>query len=72
MVQLDWAIDFAGRYLDLPLRSGRQFQVKFNAAILPEDRLTLTLVHLPDKNRLRFEYAREGRTCSSGQLAVTA
>jgi hypothetical protein len=72
VVQLDWAIGFARQYLRLPLRSGQQFQVKFNAAIRPGDRLILKLVHLPAKRQLRFEYAREDRICSSGRVAVTA
>ncbi len=72
VVQLDWAIAFARQYLDLPLRSGRRFQVKFNAVIGPGDRLSLKLAHLAAKGQLQFEYAQEdGRACSSGRVTVT-
>ncbi len=51
--------------------SDRLPQVKFAAAIFPNDRLTLTLSSDPAKGRLRFECRRGEQACSSGQIAVT-
>lgn len=70
VVQLDWALDLARRYLGLELHAGRQFQVKYKAGIFPGDHLTLKLVHNRQKNRLAFEYLRNGAICSSGQVAI--
>jgi 3-hydroxymyristoyl/3-hydroxydecanoyl-(acyl carrier protein) dehydratase len=71
VVQLDWALAFARERLGLDCPSAQVFQVKYKAGIFPGDRLTLTLGHRPDKQRLAFDYRRDGQICSSGQVTIT-
>lgn len=68
VVQLDWALSLARQHLGLTLEAGRNFQVKYKAGIFPDDRLVLNLVHQPEKDRLSFDYRRDGALCSSGQV----
>lgn len=70
VVQLDWALAFAREHLGLALEAARQFQVKYKSGIFPNDHVTLVLTHVAAKNRLSFEYRRNGALCSSGQLTV--
>lgn len=70
VIQLDWALDFAGRYLGLTVPVTRQFQVKYKSGIFAGDRVTLILTHTPAKNRLNFDYVRDGAVCSTGQLVL--
>lgn len=70
VVQLDWALSYAREHLGLVIEAARQYQVKYKSGIFPDDHLTLTLTHSPSKNRLSFEYRRDGALCSSGQIAV--
>ncbi len=70
VVQLDWALGFAREHLSLDLPTGRQFQVKYKAGLFPGDRVTLRLLHAPERHRLTFTYLRAGEICSTGQIAV--
>lgn len=69
VVQIDWAIAFAREHLGLDLPAARDFQIKFRATILPDDRVTLTLRHEAAKRRLGFQYRRGDEICSSGTAA---
>lgn len=70
VVQIEWAIAFARECLGLELVAAQRFQVKFASPIGPGDTLVLALRHLPDKGRLSFEYRRDGKACSTGQVTV--
>lgn len=70
VVQIDWAIAFARECLGLDLPTAQCFQVKFASPIRPGDSLVLALHHQRDKGRLRFDFRRDGKTCSTGQISV--
>ena len=69
VVQIDWAIRFAGEYLGIPVdRFTGMKALKFSAPIQPDSRLTLELRWRPDAYRLEFTYFAESRKYSSGQM----
>lgn len=70
VVQIDWALELAGRELGLGPLAAAGMQVKFKALIRPGDRLTLILDHRPEQGRLGFEYRRDGAVCASGRIAL--
>lgn len=68
VVQIDWAIRLAARYLELDLEAGTHFQVKYRRLFLPGRQVTLTL---QGKNgSLRFDYADQGEMLSSGSIRL--
>ncbi|MBE0531784.1 MAG: acyl-CoA synthetase [Rhodospirillales bacterium] len=70
VVQIDWAMAFARQYLGLELVAAQRFQVKFASPIGPGDTLVLALRHQCERHRLSFEYRRNGKMCSTGQVTV--
>lgn len=69
VVQVDWAIRFAGEYLGIPVgRFTGMRALKFSAPIQPDSRLTLELHWRPDTHRLEFTYFTESQKYSSGQM----
>ena len=72
VVQVDWALELAGRELGLGRLAAAGLQVKFKAPIRPGDRLTLRLDHRPEQGRLGFEYRRDGEICASGRIALAS
>lgn len=68
VVQVDWALALARRCLALPIETAANLRVKFVAPIVPGDRLVLTLA--VEKGRFSFEYRRDGKPCSSGQVPL--
>lgn len=68
VVQIDWAIQLAARYLQLELEAGTQFQVKYRRLLLPDRQITLTLRCKND--HLRFDYADHGELLSSGSIRL--
>lgn len=68
VVQMDWAVNFGREELGLALPAAREFQIKFKSIIAPGDRLTLALRHDSARDRLSFEYRRDGETCSTGTV----
>lgn len=72
VVQIDWAVTLAARYLGLPIASAQRFQVKFRTVTTPEMAITLTLRHLQDRQRLSFEYRTGTRLLTSGTIALEA
>jgi 3-hydroxymyristoyl/3-hydroxydecanoyl-(acyl carrier protein) dehydratase len=68
IVQLDWAIRFARRYLAIGDASARTLQVKFHRPIRPNRQIELSLAHAAERNRLSFEYRDAAEVYSSGQI----
>lgn len=68
VVQMDWAVHFGREELGLVLPAAREFQIKFKSVIAPGDRLTLALRHDAARDRLSFEYRRDGEICSTGTV----
>jgi 3-hydroxymyristoyl/3-hydroxydecanoyl-(acyl carrier protein) dehydratase len=69
VVQVDWAIRFAGDYLGIPVGQFTGMKaLKFSAPVQPDSRLALELRWRPDTNRLEFTYLSESRKYSSGQV----
>jgi 3-hydroxymyristoyl/3-hydroxydecanoyl-(acyl carrier protein) dehydratase len=72
VVQIDWAVMLASRYLGLSIAAAREFQVKFRTITTPEMQVTLLLRHLQAKRRLSFEYRADAKLLTSGSIALEA
>ena len=72
VVQLDWVVVLAARYLQLPLQTAPKFSVKYRRLTQPEDTLTLTLRLQLNATRLVFEYKNRAEISSSGSIALDA
>ena len=70
VAQLDWAVLFTREKLGVKLDINEVAQLKFRSLIRPGMRLTLTLVHQSEKNRVSFEYRRDETIFSSGFLKL--
>ena len=70
VVQLDWALAFARRHLELEQVVSQSLQVKFRSAVRPGDTLVLHLRHDPLQHRLTFSYRRGGQLCSTGHMGL--
>jgi len=68
VVQLDWAVRYARRYLAIGDAGARTLQVKFHRPIRPNRQIELSLAHTAERNRLSFEYRDATEVCSSGQI----
>ena len=66
MVQIDWVVLFADRYLGTNIKSAQNFRVKFKSIIEPEQSLTIVLRHSSDNRTLIFEFCDETGMLSSG------
>jgi acyl-coenzyme A synthetase/AMP-(fatty) acid ligase len=69
VVQIDWVVRLANRYLSLGTEAASAFQVKFRRIIGRNQLFTLRLRVLPAR-RLAFEYLIDGETASSGSVAL--
>jgi 3-hydroxymyristoyl/3-hydroxydecanoyl-(acyl carrier protein) dehydratase len=67
VVQLHWAIVFAGRYLGVTSGVERITGLKFSRILRPGAEVTLVLERMPAGFGFRFE--SEAGTCSSGRFA---
>ncbi len=70
VVQIDWAIKLARRYLDLPPHFVRMEVLKFRELILPGLRLNLSLQYKVDKGKLFFSYVSSQGQHSSGRIVL--
>lgn len=70
VVQIDWAVRFADRYLKTNIGSARTFNVKFKSIIEPDRRLTLALNRSTDKRKLSFEFRDGTDVLSSGAIGL--
>lgn len=68
VVQVDWAVRLARRYLP-DLESGYGIKnLKFHALVTPDAVLTLHMNYDASKRILQFFYRDDGRTYSSGHI----
>lgn len=67
VVQLQWAMVFAGRYLGVGSGIERVTGLKFSRILRPGAEVTLVLERVPGGFGFRFE--NEAGTCSSGRFA---
>jgi len=70
VVQVAWAIAMARAHLSVDLVGSPVMRMKFQTVIQPDDRVTLTLRHVPAKRAIDFEYRKGERPCSSGRVGV--
>ncbi len=68
VVQVDWAVRLARPRLPVRGAFSALEQLKFQALVLPDARLTLSLAWNPAGRRLEFAYAAADRKYSSGRL----
>ncbi len=70
VVQLDWAIHFGFKHLDLCQAAVKNVEVlKFQVVIQPEDRVNLMLVKKSD-HKFTFKYESEKGVHSSGRIVL--
>ncbi|PKU24593.1 hydroxymyristoyl-ACP dehydratase [Telmatospirillum siberiense] len=69
VLQLDWALRLAERYFGLEPAVGRDFQIKFRHAILPEADVILSL-RLDAGRRLDLEYRVGEVVASTGRVRL--
>ncbi|HEX3972858.1 MAG TPA: hypothetical protein VHX19_16135 [Stellaceae bacterium] len=70
VVQIDWAMLLARRYLTMPAGAARAMRVKFARPIRPGADLTLTLDYDRTGKRLHFEYRDRDYTYGSGRIEL--
>lgn len=70
VVQIEWVMRYAKRYLSFENISAATLRIKFRRPILPDDRLLLTLDHRPLRSQLDFTYAGSKGTASSGRIGL--
>lgn len=68
VVQVDWAVRLASEHLAVSGDFSMLENVKFQALVLPDARLALTLAWDADNRRLEFAYATSQRKYSSGRI----
>lgn len=74
VVQLDWAIAFARQFFQIPADFKAVEKLKFNAPVLPECQITLTLDHArlnPSESAVIFSYRKGVQAVSSGRVVFT-
>lgn len=70
VVQLDWAVSLADRYLGTSIGAARHLQVKFREIIAPGGTVTLTLRRPAGAARVSFEFRRGDEILSSGAVTL--
>ena len=70
VVQIDWAIAFAKRYLGIDGEFHKMENIKFKNIISPDVLLNLTIVK-SDNEKITFEYQSEKGSHSSGRIYFT-
>lgn len=68
VVQIDWAARFAREYLGVNGQFTMLENIKFQALLLPEANVELTLIRDVEKNRVEFAYSCNQKKHSSGRL----
>jgi 3-hydroxymyristoyl/3-hydroxydecanoyl-(acyl carrier protein) dehydratase len=72
VVQIDWAVRFADRYLNIGIGSAQNFQVKFTSIIEPEQPVTMVLQRSADGKSVRFKFQDKSTILSSGSIRLEA
>jgi 3-hydroxymyristoyl/3-hydroxydecanoyl-(acyl carrier protein) dehydratase len=70
VLQIDWAMRFAARYLALDQTVAEDFQVKFRRVIGPGEDLSLLLRLDRSLSLVVFEYRIAGEIASSGKIRL--
>ncbi|WP_127960180.1 hydroxymyristoyl-ACP dehydratase [Serratia microhaemolytica] len=74
VAQLDWVMHYAGQLLAPGFRFHSIQSVKFQAPLLPNDQINLTLIWQPARELLSFNYQRHQgtvqQTASSGKIRL--
>ena len=68
VAQVDIAVQFAGRYLNISDPVREVTKLKFRQLMRPETDIQLELEHVAEKACIRFVYLGNGDPCSSGTL----
>jgi 3-hydroxymyristoyl/3-hydroxydecanoyl-(acyl carrier protein) dehydratase len=68
VVQIKWAISLAQRYLGIGDDFAAMEKLKFQRAMTPESRVTLTLEYVATAHTLHFSFASADGRYSSGRL----
>ena len=72
VVQIKWAIALAQQYLGISHAFAAMEKVKFQRAMTPKSRVTLTLEYVAAAHTLRFSFASPDGPYSSGRLRSSA
>jgi len=74
IAQLDWAIAFARQHFAMPEKFAAVEKLKFNAPVLPDCHLTLTLDYAASEGQgiLHFSYRKDEQAVSSGRVVFVA
>jgi 3-hydroxymyristoyl/3-hydroxydecanoyl-(acyl carrier protein) dehydratase len=70
VLQIDWALQFAGQMFGIDQPAAREFQVKFSRAVHPDDMLSLCLRIDRRRGSVVFEYRVAEETVSSGKIKL--
>ena len=70
VVQIDWVVALADRYLGLNIESAQEFRVKFRSVIQPESSLTIALKYSHENRALSFDLRNEALILSSGSIRL--
>ena len=70
VVQLHWAVLFAGRCLGQKIEPKQVSNLKFKQLILPDTRVLLQLTHQAEKGQIRFSFLSALGENSSGVIRL--
>jgi 3-hydroxymyristoyl/3-hydroxydecanoyl-(acyl carrier protein) dehydratase len=68
VVQIQWAVQYARQYLEMPPIFSHLDAIKFKELVLPGQVLTLALSYRDSDHRLAFSYRRDTTEYSSGRI----
>ena len=70
VVQIDWALYYAGQYLNVPALFGGMQVLKFQQVIAPEKPVQLELIFTAQKNTLQFRYFTGSIQHATGRILL--
>ncbi|MGA2411151.1 MAG: hypothetical protein ABSG46_12280 [Candidatus Binataceae bacterium] len=70
VVQIEWVMGYAQRYLNRPDAAAGTLRIKFRRPIRPGDRLLLTLTYHSVRNQIEFSYANADGIFSAGRIGL--
>ena len=70
VVQVDWAVRFADRYLKTDITSARDFRVKFKSVIEPTEVITMVLLRSSNDRKLEFSFRNHTGELSQGSITL--
>lgn len=72
VVQLDWAVRFAGMYFDLKNPTAQDIQIKFKDIIVPDTLLSLSLEYVAENKKLIFTYSAADVSKATGRIILSS